>query len=130
MLGVRVLLLHPQWRRSCSDCLKWRYDEHGKPMERPHGSGNRLTNDDGYTPCTECPKIPEGSPKERRYAQELSDKNFRAWQHWRECKAVGRFPDDEIVKRNAAILQSIQDELDRQPIQQLTQLMMLSTKKA
>lgn len=97
-------------------------------MERPHGSGIRLVNDDGWTPCHECPKIPAGEPKERRHAIELSDRNKAAWQHWRECRAVGVFPDDPIVRRNAAILQSVQDELSTEPLVQLTKLLM--TKKS
>lgn len=32
-----------------------------------------------------------------------------AYQHWKECKAVGQFPDDRIVKRNAAIIQELHD---------------------
>lgn len=102
-------------------CLTWRYDEFGKPMEHPIGSGNFLPNDDGYTPCEKCPKIPAGKPKERRYAVELSNRNYQAWKHWRECRAVGSFPNDPIVRRNAEILQGIQDEIDRQPMMAVAQ---------
>jgi hypothetical protein len=53
-----------------------------------------------------------------QFAVELSPRNRRAWQHYEQCRAVGQFPDDPIVRRNAAIcasvLQSIQDmKLDR-----------------
>ena len=123
-IGVRVLLLHPEWSRTCADCLKWRYGPDGKRMDRPHGSGLWLTNDDGFTPCSECPKIPSGKPKERRYAVELSDKNYRAWKHWRECRAVNSFPDDPIVRRNAEILQGIQDQIDKQPMMTVARRLM------
>lgn len=93
-------------------------------MDRPIGSGRWLTNDDGHTPCDVCPKIPEGKPKERRYAVELSVKNRRAWQHWRECRAIGQFPDDPVVRRNAEILQAIQDDYMQQPLVQLTTVLL------
>lgn len=46
-------------------------------------------------------------------AVELSEANKLAVLHWRECKAVGEFPDDELVRRHAAVIQSVYDEFHR-----------------
>ena len=62
-------------------------------------------------PCASCPKIPREAPaRDRRYAVELSDRNRAAFRHWRECKAVGRWPEDSIVRRNAALIQQVFDD--------------------
>lgn len=105
--------------------MTWIYDEQGDPMELPSGSGNRWANDNCLTPCRECPKIPNGCPPDRRYAIEPTERSWKIFQHWRECRAVGHFPDDPWVKRHAAVLQGIQDDLDAQPMAQLTQLLMV-----
>lgn len=42
-------------------------------------------------------------------AEELSEKNWRAWGFHQECAAVGKFPDDDIVRRNAALIKRIED---------------------
>lgn len=40
---------------------------------------------------------------------ELSERNKQAVQHYKECRAVGQFPDDDIVRRNAAIIRDLED---------------------
>jgi len=67
-----------------------RLQRHGKPQRRKPGSA----------PCAfgRCKK---GSPDNQAT---LSDRNVQAYQHYLECKAVGRFPDDPIVARNAAAI--------------------------
>jgi hypothetical protein len=40
---------------------------------------------------------------------ELSPKNEAAMRHYFECRAIGRFPDDEIVRRNAMIIRRLED---------------------
>jgi hypothetical protein len=72
---------------------------HGKRRPRPKGM---------LTPCWKCPKIPRDAPaRERRYAEELSLRNQQALRHYRECAAVGSFPDDPIVRRNAALIREV-----------------------
>lgn len=41
----------------------------------------------------------------------LSVKNQRAFRHYRECVAVGEFPNDGIVRRNAAIIRGVEDSV-------------------
>ena len=31
------------------------------------------------------------------------------YQHYRECRAVGQFPDDPLVRRNAAEIQDVEE---------------------
>jgi hypothetical protein len=102
--------LHPDAAaRSCRDCRTYQYaDEPGRfaphplarrglPVLRPAGAP---------TPCSWCAKQPPDLPPHERTpdtAVELSERNWRAYQHYLECKAVGSFPDDPIVRRNAAL---------------------------
>lgn len=65
------------------------------------------------TPCWMCPKIPPGLPTERVNAEELTPRTWAVWQHYLECKATGHFPDDAIVRRNAAILRRIEDAVSQ-----------------
>lgn len=68
----------------------------------------KVPNPTGATPCATCPKIPPEAPQRNAaYALEMSERNWLAWRHNRECAAVGRFPDDPIVRRNAAAIAEV-----------------------
>ncbi len=69
----------------------------GKPVARPDGQP---------TPCHKCPKIPNDVAPRPWNAVELTVKNLRAIRFHEQCKAVGEFPDDPIVKRNAGLIES------------------------
>lgn len=43
----------------------------------------------------------------------LSAKNRRAYRHYRMCRAVGRFPPDAVVERNAALIRGVEEEIER-----------------
>lgn len=119
-----MLLFHPKVSKlSCDDCTRFltvdfeivrRPAFTGNPEPRPVMKGGQLYP----TPCHKCPKIPKDSPKERKYAYEISSKNLQAYFHYLECRAVGSFPEDPIVRRNATIIRGVQDEWDRQPMEQ------------
>lgn len=100
--------------RSCADCRKYVYNEDGSIARRGE---NReipvLRLPMQPTPCEKCPKIPEGLAKIHQNAMELSERNRRAFDHYLECRAVGMFPDDEIVRRNAANIRQAHDDHDR-----------------
>ena len=84
-------------------------------MKRPKGT---------FPPCGYGPeKCPKGSPTAGR---ELTEKNWQAWTHYQQCAAVGRFPDDEIVSRNAGVIRETLDEIDRGE-QQAMRLMLEAT---
>lgn len=100
--GVILAHRHPVFdQRKCSDCKKWWYDDetgnvkkkNGKLIKRPDWTVLLCKTHDG------CPR---GTPEKQKG---LTQKNRRAWKHYQECKAVGRFPDDPIVRRNAHIIE-------------------------
>lgn len=87
------------------------------PMLRPKGVP---------TPCGSCQKVPESLRKAglnarecRRHAVEFTPQNRAAWQFYRECRAVGKFPDDPLVRWYASVIRETEDRLDRMPTQQL-----------
>jgi hypothetical protein len=108
---LRVILLHPQAAaRSCEDCRKYLYNDRpgdfaekplvraGKPVPRPANAS---------PPCCWCDKQPPDVPETERTpatACELSEQNWQAYQFHRGCEAVGRFPNDPIVRRNGAVI--------------------------
>lgn len=67
-------------------------------------------------PCQECPKIsPRIEPKNRSWltAADLTQEMFDVWQHYKICKAVGRFPEDTLVELCAARLLSAEEKADK-----------------
>lgn len=70
----------------------------GRPAPRPAGVS---------PPCRRCPKQ---SPDA---FSTLLPQNAEALEHYLQCEAVGSFPDDEIVKRNASILKQVREEVER-----------------
>jgi len=74
-------------------------------MRRPPAPDGQLN-----TPCHACPKVPTEAPERHwRHALDLSDRNLRVLAHYRECQAVGQWPDDRLVRRHAAIIRQIED---------------------
>lgn len=61
-------------------------------------------------PCRTNQGCPKGTPEN---SKELSSKNRQAYEHYLQCKAVGKFPEDAIVYRNAGIIRQIEDRMDR-----------------
>ena len=52
-----------------------------------------------------------------------------AYRHYMECKAVGRFPDDPIVRRNAGIIRRIEDAQERSRTDYLQKLVALRLRR-
>lgn len=110
-----LVLQHPGVAgRDCQDCLKHVYNEKtGEREEWPRGSGKGYRRPPGTSaPCRKgaCPKVaPEGEPGSKA----LSAKNWQAYQHYLECEAVGDFPRDPIVRRNAAIIKMARDSVEK-----------------
>lgn len=107
-----LLMKFPQVaNRDCNHCQEYQYDEEtGKPrqvngteelMKRPVG---------GFPPCRTRRGCPKGTPENQL---EITPQNFQAYQHYRECKAVGRFPDDGTVRANAVIIQDVLNEVQQ-----------------
>lgn len=83
----------------------------GLPLLRPKGQA---------TPCHQCPKIPaDAQERTSRFAQDPTERSWRAYGHYLECAAVMHFPDDALVRRNAAVIRRIEKAKDRLPLLQL-----------
>lgn len=120
---MRLLLLHPDVAaRSCGDCVRWLHNDSGtkfgkvttrggKPVERPRGT---------KPPCRICPKIPEGADPTPENAVELKGADRQAYIHYRECRAVNAFPDDPLVRRDAAVFRAVEDAAERLASQRLS----------
>ncbi len=80
------------------------------------------------TPCGRCPKLPRDVPLAERTpaagrALGPSARSLRAIRHYLECKAVGRFPDeDPIVRRNAWLLSEVERAFEQGQRRQELQL--------
>ena len=113
--------------RDCNHCKKWMYNEEtgevethrGQPLER-----------NGKPPCEILVNGKSGCPKGSPTAGiALSDKNLQAFIFHRQCKAVGFFPNDPIVIRNAGIIQSIVEAADKQENAQLMRMILMSARR-
>lgn len=114
---MRLVLLYPELP-TCADCERYVYDprKHWQPMPKRGRPGELELRPPGTElPCRQCPKIGQGEPPtpETGKRAELSQKNWRAFLHYLTCKAVGRFPRDAIVERNAGLIRLVEDQSDR-----------------
>lgn len=64
---------------------------------------------EGRTPCDVCPKTEGQEVRSRARAVEIGAAFHKAYQRYREWRATGRFPDDPIVLRVAAIFRGEED---------------------
>lgn len=107
--------------RPCRLCERFLFSADGEVVRRPAVGGEPVVRPPGTpTPCAvpyrdhpSCPKIPGGAEAVRESAEELSESNRVALEHYRECRAVASFPDDEIARRHARIIREVEDERDR-----------------
>lgn len=121
------MLFHPTWRRTCESCIKWHYNDDTGEMSTRFGFP--VLRNGSLPSCWKCPKLPRNAPQAApQYAIEMSDKNFAAWKHYRQCRAVGIFPDDPIVRRNAEIIREIEDEKAAKPLNDFLNLIQLKVK--
>lgn len=118
--GLRVLRRAPHIAtRSCDDCARFLYDEDtGEVRRRPARFGLPVRRSPGVpTPCYKCPKVPADSPiLSREFAVDLSEQNWQALAFYAECRAVGQFPDDPIVRRWAAAIRRVDDAAEKNAV--------------
>lgn len=126
MSGVLLIEQNPAIaERDCGHCQLYQYDESKgkvikdkvtrKPLKRISPPLCRSTG---------CPK---GTPENQK---SLSERNRDAYVHYLKCKAVGAFPDDPIVQRNAMLIsETIQSEKDRREQEFRNNLILLATKR-
>lgn len=116
---MRLILLHPEVAgRSCDECQQWLFDDKAdkfatKPFER---KGHRIPRPAASKPlCFACPKQPADVPDNDRSpdtAVEVAPPVWEAWQFFQECRAVGQFPDDPLVRKAAAICAAAEKTAD------------------
>lgn len=123
-----LIMQHPEVAfRDCAHCKAWIYDEDtglqfkakgtDLPVPRPKGVKTKCETKDG------CPK---GTPENSR---SLTPKNWQAYEHYKRCKAVGRFPRDGIVERNAGIINDAEQTVrDRQQCELIKMMTMLAAR--
>lgn len=113
-------LFHPQVaRRDCRHCQLYQYNEETGQVEKWRGAPLRRVS--GQPPPCRTPKgCPKGSPEAGR---ELSKRNEQAYDHYLRCRATALFPDDPLVARNAAIIRSVEDALERRNADELRVLL-------
>lgn len=115
--------------RTCADCIAFMWGEGGvegtsrsigrkkfKSLQACRNAGAvPTTRINGMAlPCHECPKVREGAPRPSYYyADEVTDQSWLAIQHFDECDAVQQFPNDPIVKKNAAVIRRVKAECAR-----------------
>lgn len=101
--GVILELTKPQFaKRDCNVCKRlWLDDDTGKPVMK--GGKPLLRPVDSVLLCQTKAGCPKGTPENPK---SLSPKNRLAWNHFRDCAAVGQFPDDPIVRRNARVIRA------------------------
>lgn len=104
-------MLHPEVAfRDCQDCMRFVYDERtGKKIERRDKPVVRHPK--CPPPCRLSVGCPKGAPTGEKGCRELSLKNWAAYRHYRECVAVGDFPKDATVRRNAAIIRMAEESV-------------------
>lgn len=91
--------------RDCKHCWKYVYNEKtGKPEKR---HGKLIRRPKGTTPPCMRGLCKKGSPDQFKT---LLPHNVLAYEHYQECKATGRFPDDPVVRRNARLIKMVEDE--------------------
>lgn len=97
--GVLLELTNPRLaRRDCVACKRdWYNEETGLPIL---GADSLPILRDGPTLC-ETSGCAKGTPEKQK---SLNKANRWAWRHFQDCEAIGVFPDDPIVKRNAATI--------------------------
>ncbi len=95
--------------RDCRHCQQFVYDEEtGRPYENPPRSGQFVSRPPAAPPPCRLPGVgcPKGTPEA---PLSLTPANRAAYRHYRECLATGLFPDDPLVRRNAAIIRAQED---------------------
>lgn len=107
-------MLHPEVAyRDCGHCSQFIYNE--KTGEPDTYFGKLIPRKGSLPPCrfkgadgkSLCKK---GTPEE---SNALNQQNQRVYQHYLECKAIGHFPDDAIVRRNASLIRQVEDSVQR-----------------
>lgn len=105
----------------CRHCWQYEYDEKTWEVRPDPRNGEPLRRIMG-PPCTMRRGCPKGHIDNQK---SLTAQNRLTVLYYHECSAIGEFPDDDRVRRNAGLLRQI--EVYRE---QMTQQMMVEFVKA
>lgn len=102
-MSLAVKLKNPQFDKfSCEQCKTWWIDIDSGKVTRT-GDERAAVRRDGPPPCDNGAVCPVGHfDRQRR----LSERNKYVLLHFQECDTVGEFPDDPIVRFNAATIRN------------------------
>lgn len=108
---MTLSILHPEvaWR-DCESCQKFVYDEDTGQIVIGRDRQPERRAPGCLAPCRYRRGCPKGTPEAQLT---LTSQNQQAWDHYRECRAVGEFPDDAIVRRHAALLHNVEESCKR-----------------
>lgn len=93
--------------RDCGDCQRWLYDEETGFPARDAAGELIERHPSNPPPCRRPRGCAKGTPEQPRT---LSPKNWQAYLFHLECVACGSFPDDELVRRNAGLIEMAERE--------------------
>lgn len=106
--GLELELTNPRLaRRSCESCQTWWYREQ-TGLVILQADGSKLPRF-GPTMCQTPMGCPKGTPDNPKT---LNKANRWAWRHFRDCEAVGVFPADPIVMRNAVVIRQVMQAVE------------------
>ena len=110
-----LLLRHPKLaKRSCEICKEYLFDEDTRLISL--GRDNQPERRKDYGGDLVCPpmcKTPKGCPKGTpENLLTLNKINEQCYEHYQECVAVNQFPDDPVVRRNAAIIRECEKTVE------------------
>ena len=117
-----MILSDPQVAfRDCGHCQKYVYDEEtGKPELSPPKTGKPIRRaGKNKAPCLSSKGCPKGTPENPK---SLTKQNSAVYRHYRECRAVNHFPDDDWVRHHAALITEIEEHAGRMRELRLAQI--------
>lgn len=111
---MALILDHPEVAtRDCGDCRKYVHDQLGRIVLNAHDGKPRLRILQNPVAC-DLPREKGGGCPKGHYnnPNELTEQNWQAWEHYKRCRAVNRWPDDGIVAENAAAIRAATDAIE------------------
>jgi len=93
----------------CLVCQKIQHDDNWRPIMQ---AGQPVPRPSGIKPPCGYPHIgcPKGTPEQSRA---LTTENMQAYRFHKECEAVQQWPEDAVVRRNAAVIRSAESVVRR-----------------
>lgn len=112
MEGVWLRAKHPEVAyRDCQICLEYEFEDNGQmTLGRDRNPLPRLPMFPAPCRVKDGKGCPKGTPENPK---SLSPENQLCFEHYKECQAVGQFPDDPVVRRNAAAIREVEEIIAR-----------------